>query len=109
MMDEKQKEKYLKVIMCQTEGCRQDLKLLTKQISDQATFKLLRSIYQNGHTVISIRSGESRSAERKSMLFLQAVDLNGSELTYRVDYESEGVEVDILRQIRKGWKPVSIW
>lgn len=109
MLDEKQKAKYLKVIMCQTEGARQDLAVLTRQISDQATLKLLKSLYQNGHTVISTRSGESRCLARKSMLFLQAKDLNNCQVTYRIDYESQGSAVDILREIRKGYKPVSVW
>lgn len=109
-MDENQRIKYLKVIMCQTDWTRKELSdLANLKITDQAACKLLKSLYQNGHTVLSIRSGVSRCVGRKAMYFVEAIDLNHHYLTYRVDYLEQGSAVEIIRDIKKGWKPVSVW
>ena len=107
-MDDKQREKYLKVIMFQTDWVRQELRRYFEYLSDSVVEKLLRSAYQNDHTLISIRSGEARSKDRKSMVFVEAMDLNHRYLTYRMDFLNQGETIEMMREIRRGWKPVSI-
>lgn len=64
---------------------------------------------QNGHKVVSIRDGYSRSAGRKRMLFVEVVNLNGKYMTYRIDYLDQGQSVDVISAINGGWHPATIW
>lgn len=73
---------------------------------------MLQAIYQNGHKVVGVRIGSSRTADRKKALFVTAINLNGKRVMYRVFYcqDEQNRQTCVLgEQISKGWQQVAVW
>lgn len=79
--------------------------------SYHAAEKLCKALYQNGHKVISSKIGESRSGGyRRKVIFIDAENLNGKIIHYKVAFSQDGDEVyQIGSCISHGWQPVITW
>lgn len=71
---------------------------------------LLKALYQYGHRVIRSRVGETKVGGRKKVIYVEAENLNGQSVIYRVDFFGSGQRCDYMgSEIRKGWKAVPVW
>lgn len=108
-MSVKQKVKYFNHIQFETDKAKSDLKAMLDQASDYAIEKLLKSLMQNSHKVLSVRVGQSRRDNYKEMIFVEVENLNNRRMTYRIDFISNGKTVEIMKEVASGWKQVSVW
>lgn len=105
-----EKEKILGKITFKSARAEKRFLNMLDQTDPKAEELLLKAIYQNGHTVRWCKIGETKVSGRREVLYVDALDLNNQSLIYRVDLINGGHCCDrIGMNIRKGWKPVTVW